>query len=158
MCVCPSNPSLDVTYKKEDYRHTHTVIGTCMDSFCRYHLVWLSLPFILLLHFCLHCTANGETEADESLCKIIDNSCHGDALVGRPHTPQARKRRERERCMLSLESRLIEILWESNGIKQHICFVTVTVVPVKSLEMSGQSCFCEVCPKHFNFQDFRNSD
>jgi len=53
----------------------------------------------------LHCSATGKPEADKSLCKIVDNSCYGDALVGWPEMPQAKKQRESEREMLSLESR-----------------------------------------------------
>lgn len=82
---------------------------------------------LLELHVRLHCAANGKTEADEPLCKIIDNSCHGDAPVGRPQMPRAKRQRESERgrererqSMLSLECRQFkeahDILWESNSI------------------------------------------
>lgn len=76
---------------------------SCTKVFAHHHHALVDLRVQL------HCTANDETEADESLCKIIDNCCHGDAPVGRPKMPQAKKKRARqkgrERDMLSLESR-----------------------------------------------------
>lgn len=47
-----------------------------------------------------HCTANGETEAKEPFCKIIDNSCLEDALVGSPWMPQAKRATEREHAII----------------------------------------------------------
>lgn len=82
----------------------------------------------------LRCTADDETEADESLCKITDNCCHGDAPVGRPKMPRAKKKRarqkgrEREICYhwrADCLKRLSNILWESKSTRQHL-FLTVT--------------------------------
>lgn len=83
------------------------IIMSCSKVFDHHYLL------LVELHVQLHCTANDETEADESLCKIIDNCCHGDAPAGRPKMPQAKKKeseteRERERDMLSLECRLFK--------------------------------------------------
>lgn len=75
--------------------HTRHIGTHTLDAIIQ--VKWVSAhPYhsLLQLHVCLYCTANGETEADESLCKILDNSCHGDALVGRPQMPQAKKERE----------------------------------------------------------------
>ena len=39
--------------------------------------------------------ADTEEGGRESLCKIKDSSCHGDASVGRPQMPQAETERGR---------------------------------------------------------------
>lgn len=75
---------------KKSTRHAHAHTGTNLNA----HAVkWESSH-----HY--YCTANGETEAKEPFCKIIDNSCLEDALVGSPWMPQAKRATEREHAII----------------------------------------------------------
>ena len=75
----------------EDRIHTHAHTHT---QICIHMMVTLSQMGGCSV--AVDCAANADTDADESLCKIIDSCCHGDAPVGRPQMPRAKRRREGE--------------------------------------------------------------